>query len=129
MPLSEVSIMALPAVQTMSKLTKEDEVGMKYWMENLRPVRQRTVRSGTTKDKAAPLPPAVYYQTEQTEHSYTEFNTEPSIPDDSSTPGPVTETIEQSDHSPGIDELQAVSLMYQSNQSPQHPPPGHTPGI
>ena len=53
-----------------------------------------------------------------------EFNTEPSIPDDSSTPGPVTETIEQSDHSPGIDELQAVSLMYQSNQSPQHPPPG-----
>ena len=35
MPLSELSIMALPAVQTMSKLTKEDEVGMKYWMENL----------------------------------------------------------------------------------------------
>ena len=70
MPLSEVSIMALPALQTMSKLTKEDEVGMKYWIENLRPVRQRTVRSGTTKDKAAPLPPAAYYQTEQTEHSY-----------------------------------------------------------
>ena len=45
MPLSAVSTMALPAVQTMAK---EDEVVMKDWMENFRPVRQRTVRNETT---------------------------------------------------------------------------------
>ena len=35
---------------------------MKDWLENYRPVRQRTVRSETTKDKtgALPLHPAVY---------------------------------------------------------------------
>ena len=33
---------------------------MKYWLENYRPVRQRTVRSETSKDKAGTLPPAVY---------------------------------------------------------------------
>ena len=34
---------------------------MKYWLENHRPVRQRTVRSETTKDnKAGTLPLAVY---------------------------------------------------------------------
>ena len=33
---------------------------MKDWLENYRPVRQRTVRSETTKDKAGSPPPAVY---------------------------------------------------------------------
>ena len=33
---------------------------MKDWLENYRPLRQRTVRSETTKDKAGALPPAVY---------------------------------------------------------------------
>ena len=33
---------------------------MKDWLEKYRPVRQRTVRSETTKDKAGTLPPAVY---------------------------------------------------------------------
>ena len=33
---------------------------MKEWLESYRPVRQRTVRSETTKDKAGALPPAVY---------------------------------------------------------------------
>ena len=33
---------------------------MKDWLEKYRPVRQRTVRSETTKDKAGALPPAVY---------------------------------------------------------------------
>ena len=42
---SAVSTMALPAVQTMAK---EGEVVMKDWIENFRPVRQRTVRSETT---------------------------------------------------------------------------------
>jgi len=41
--------MALPAAQTMAK---EDEAVMKDWMENFLPVRQRTVRSETTKDTA-----------------------------------------------------------------------------
>ena len=38
---------------------------MSDWMENFRPVRQRTVRSETTKDKAGSLPPAVYSQPKQ----------------------------------------------------------------
>ena len=41
-----------------------------------------------------------------------EFNTELATPDDSSTHRPVTESIEQSGHSPGFDELQAVSLTF-----------------
>ena len=49
MPLSALSTMALPAVQS---VTKEDEAVMKEWMDNYRSVRQRTVRSETTKDKA-----------------------------------------------------------------------------
>ena len=48
--------MALPAVQ---RVTKEDEAVTKESMENYRLVRQRTVRSETTKDKAGALPPAV----------------------------------------------------------------------
>ena len=63
-------------------------------MENFRPVRQRTVRSGTTKDKAGSLPPVVYSQPKQTEHSYLEFNWEQATPNDSSMPSPVTETTE-----------------------------------
>lgn len=41
-------------------LPKQEEETMKNWLENYRPVRQRTVRSETTKDKAGALPPAVY---------------------------------------------------------------------
>lgn len=41
-------------------LSKKEEETMKEWLENYRPVRQRTVRSETTKDKAGALPPAVY---------------------------------------------------------------------
>ena len=44
-----------------------------------------------------------------------EFNTELATLDDSSTPSPVTETIEQSGHSPGFDELHAVSLTFANN--------------
>ena len=62
MPLSALSTMALPAVQ---RVTKEDEAVTKEWMENYRTVRQRTVRSETTKDKAEALPPAVYSQAKQ----------------------------------------------------------------
>ena len=41
-------------------LSKKDEEIMKEWLENYRPVRQRTVGSETTKDKAGALPPAAY---------------------------------------------------------------------
>ena len=108
MPLSALSTMALPAVQ---RVTKEDEAVMKDY----RPVRQRTVRSETTKDKAGALPPAVYFQAKQKEHSYVEFNREQAIPDDAATPTPITETTEQSEHSHGIDELQSVSLTFVNN--------------
>ena len=93
-------------------MAKEDEVVMQDWMANFRPVRQRTVRSETTKDKARSLPPAVYSQPKQTEHFYMDFNTEPTTPDDSSMPGPITETIEQSLNSPGINEQKAVCLTF-----------------
>ena len=41
------------------RLTKKEET-MKQLVENYCPVRQRTVRSETTKDKAGTLPPAAY---------------------------------------------------------------------
>ena len=57
MPLSAAKFMtALPA----ESIPKEAEMTMKEWAELYRPVRQRTVRSETTKDKAGALPPAVY---------------------------------------------------------------------
>ena len=61
-------------------MAKEDEVVIKDWMENFRPDRQLTVRSEKNKDIAGSLPPAVYTQPKQTEHS--EFNTEPTTPDE-----------------------------------------------
>ena len=57
MPLSATKYMTpLPT----STILPEVEEVMKDWMESYRPVRQRTVRSETTKDKAGALPPAVY---------------------------------------------------------------------
>ena len=41
-------------------LPNREEDAMRGWVDNFRPVRQRTVRSETTKDKAGALPPAVY---------------------------------------------------------------------
>ena len=62
MPLSAVSFMVpLPAEQ----VTPETERQIKEWLENYRPVQQRTVRSETTKDKAGALPPAVYQMAPQ----------------------------------------------------------------
>ena len=79
MSLSAISTMSLPAVQT---VTKEDEVVMRDWMENFRPVQQRTVRSETTKDKGGSLPPAVYSQPKLKGHSYVEFYREHATSDD-----------------------------------------------
>ena len=57
MPLSAAKFMtSLPA----ESILKEAEMTMKEWAKHYRPVRQRTVRNDTTKDKAGALPPAVY---------------------------------------------------------------------
>ena len=42
------------------ELSKGEEQTMKDWLENYRPMSQRTVTSETTKDKAGTLPLAVY---------------------------------------------------------------------
>lgn len=42
------------------ELSKGEEQTMRDWLENYRPVCQRTVRSETTKDTPGTLPPAVY---------------------------------------------------------------------
>lgn len=67
LPLSALSTMFLPT--GVQSVTKEDEVVMRDWLEDFRPVRQRTVRSKTTKDEAGSLPPVVYSQSKQKEHS------------------------------------------------------------
>ena len=41
-------------------MSKEDQQLMRNWLEPYRPVRQRTVRSETTKDKAGASSPNVY---------------------------------------------------------------------
>ena len=57
MRFAEVNYMTpLPSVE----MPKESQQLMRDWVEPFRPVRQRTVRSETTKDKAGTLPPTVY---------------------------------------------------------------------
>jgi len=58
-------LQSLSALATMAPLPSEDitpgmEERIKEWLETYKPVRQRTARSETTKDKAMALPPAVY---------------------------------------------------------------------
>ena len=78
------SAMPLSAIATMTPLPSEDitpgmEGQIKEWLQSYRPVRQRTVRSETTKDKAGALPPAVYavHHTDESEERlrYPEENT------------------------------------------------------
>ena len=49
-------VKALPS----EEISPETETAMKELVEKYHPVRQRTVRGETTKDKAGALPPAVY---------------------------------------------------------------------
>ena len=79
---------------------------MKEWMESYRPVRQRTVRSETTKDKAGSLPPAVYSKPNQQRYTCVEFPSEPSTSGEPSRTTPITE------HSLDFQELQAVGLTF-----------------
>ena len=53
------------------------EVAMKELVDNYRPVRQRTVRRETAKDKAGALPPAVYYT--QPPHSKVMFHDDSTV--------------------------------------------------
>ena len=71
MPLSAVASMSPLPSETISKKT---EAAMREWLENYRPVRQRTVRSETTKHKAGALPPAVYSKTSNTIESASEVS-------------------------------------------------------
>ena len=58
MELAGVEVIKPP---TAARIDPPIEVAMKELVDKYRPVRQRTVRSETTKDKAGALPPAVYY--------------------------------------------------------------------
>lgn len=49
-----------PTTLPTENIQREAEITVKEWAEHFRPVRQRTVPSQTTKDKAGALPPAVY---------------------------------------------------------------------
>ena len=68
-----------PVVSDNEDITPGMEGQIKEWLESYRPVRQRTVRSETTKDKAGALPPAVYavHHTDESEERlrYPEENT------------------------------------------------------
>lgn len=55
----------LPSVE----MSKENQQLMREWLEPYRPVRQRTVRSETTKDKAGALPPGVYAKGQDKYHT------------------------------------------------------------
>ena len=57
MELGDVNVMKPPPVVS---IDPQIETAMKELVDRYRPVRQRTVRSETTKDKAGALPPAVY---------------------------------------------------------------------
>ena len=57
MELGDVNVMKTPPVVS---IDPQIETAMKELVDRYRPVRQRTVRSETTKDKAGALPPAVY---------------------------------------------------------------------
>ena len=74
MELADVEVMTPP---TAARIDPSIEVAMKELVDKYRPVRQRTVRSGTTKDKAGALPPAVYYT--QPAHSKVMFHDDSTV--------------------------------------------------
>ena len=74
MELADVEVMKPPAA---ARIDPPIEVAMKELMDKYRPVRQRTVRSETTKDKAGVLPPAVYYT--QPSHSKVMFHDDSTV--------------------------------------------------
>lgn len=68
-------------------ISPEIETAMKELVEKYRPVRQRTVRGETTKDKAGALPPAVYTQ----QHNFNKEDLTAGLGNDPNTEDPVEE--------------------------------------
>ena len=74
MKFSDVTFMQpLPSVS----MAKDDQTLMRECLEPFRPVRQRTVRSDTTKDKAGALPPSVYMSDPSTYSLYSLMSNAP----------------------------------------------------
>ena len=76
MELGDVNVVKPPPVVS---IDPQIETAMKELVDRYRPVRQRTVRSETTKDKAGALPPAVY----SSQPSYTKVIFHEDVQDDS----------------------------------------------
>ena len=74
MELADVEVMKPP---TAARIDPAIEVAMKELVEKYRPVRQRTVRSETTRDKAGALLPKVYYT--QPPHSKVTFHDDSTV--------------------------------------------------
>ena len=70
MELADVEVMKPPKAAI--RIDPPIEAAMKELVDNYHPVRQKTVRSEITKDKAGALPPAVYYT--QPPHSKVKFS-------------------------------------------------------
>ena len=67
MLLGDLKFMSPLPSKTLPNTANREEDAMREWVDNFRPVRQRTVRSEFTKDKAGALPAAVY--TKQADYS------------------------------------------------------------
>ena len=74
MELADVEVMKPP---TAARIDPPIEVATKELVDKYRPVRQRTVRSETTKDKVGALPPAAYYT--QPAHSKVMFHDDSTV--------------------------------------------------
>lgn len=71
MPLSDVFDIKFDL--EIKKVSKTDVVAMKSWIENYRPIRQRSVRDETTKDKAGTLPISLYRNQDIQNRGHIEF--------------------------------------------------------
>ena len=76
MELADGEVMKPPKAARIS-IDPPIEVAMKELVDKYRPVRQRTVRSEATKDKAGALPPAVFYT--QPPHSKVMFHDDSTV--------------------------------------------------
>ena len=74
MELADAEVMKPP---TAARIDPPIEVAMKELVDKYRPVRQRTGRSETTRDKFGALPPAVYYT--QPPHSKVMFHDDSTV--------------------------------------------------
>jgi len=82
MQFSDVTFMKpLPSVS----MANDDQTLMREWLGPFRPVRQRTVCSETTKDKAGALPPSVYMSDPST---YSLYSLASEVPEDIPTINP-----------------------------------------